>query len=609
MMESRNFVAELNEYAQRNRLSVRYEVIDSRGPDHNKTFIQRAVLGDKSYTPGVGKNKKDAKQNAAKNALKCLIDGDWDSETDTSAEASASVCQTSDNYICLLNQYGQRKRLDVKALETTKPGLHSTVFCCRYEVGGKIYPEVSGKTKREAKEDAAKLVYDMIYGSNNSEETGNASCQQNEKSNGDFFDMSLISSSLSANSPDSGYTGTNYVGRINDYCQNMQYSRTFIEVRKEGPPHSLIFFYRLKIQDKEYPVGEGKTSKEARQNAARLALLAIQEQSGEDSLHESSNHIIFADSSEASNAQKNNLENESNPSTQSRFTSEYDVLKHLGEGGFGSVYKVKEKLLDMDFAVKIVAGTEKAVREVRALANLQHTNIVRYYHCWVEDSKYEDDSVSHSSSDSKSISCDRYLYIRMELCCPETLKDWIQKKNKDNLEGFQRSAESLPIAQQIVTGVEYIHSNKLIHRDLKPANIMFGKDGAVKIGDFGLVTAQTDGNEEDLMKRTKKTGTTSYMPPEQMTEVYNHKVDLFALGLIFFELLWKLSTGHERGVIWNDARSRRFPTEFSQTFPLENLIIKSLLCERPEDRPEASVLKVELTKCEQRYLDHDNHTV
>uniref|UniRef100_A0A3Q2CB89 Eukaryotic translation initiation factor 2-alpha kinase 3-like n=1 Tax=Cyprinodon variegatus TaxID=28743 RepID=A0A3Q2CB89_CYPVA len=209
-------------------------------------------------------------------------------------------------------------------------------------------------------------------------------------------------------------------------------------------------------------------------------------------------------------------------------TSEFETPTFLGKGGYGAVFKAKEKLVDRHYAVKAVSYSEKAFREVKALSDLHHENIVRYYHCWIED--------------SKNITCEKYLFIKMEFC-NSTLKQWIKEMNEKEVQDSQRGAESLPIAKQIVTGVKYIHDNNLIHRDLKPENIMFGKDGKVKIGDFGLVTVD---KSEDVMERTQGRGTKSYMAPEQKSKSYDHKVDIFALGLIFFELLWKFSTFHEK---------------------------------------------------------------
>uniref|UniRef100_A0A3P9BSY2 Interferon-induced, double-stranded RNA-activated protein kinase n=1 Tax=Maylandia zebra TaxID=106582 RepID=A0A3P9BSY2_9CICH len=270
-----------------------------------------------------------------------------------------------------------------------------------------------------------------------------------------------------------------------------------------------------------YPQAVGGTSKEAKQKAAQLAWSALQEQSDWDS----------------------------------KVFKYFDCIECLAKGGYGHVFKARDKLVKKYYAVKIVRHKEKALREVGALSDLNHSNIVRYYKCWLEDSEYQWDNTtdSYSTSQSSSNSSQKYLYIMMELCDDKTLKDWITEKNEKTLEESIRRAESLPVMQQIVSGVECIHSHRLIHRDLKPTNIMFGKDGKVKIGDFGLVATETDDNDENQSERTEKTGTKSYMAPEQVRSLYGSKVDIFALGLIYFELLWKISSGHERGkVTWRD---------------------------------------------------------
>uniref|UniRef100_A0A6Q2YZE1 Protein kinase domain-containing protein n=1 Tax=Esox lucius TaxID=8010 RepID=A0A6Q2YZE1_ESOLU len=189
--------------------------------------------------------------------------------------------------------------------------------------------------------------------------------------------------------------------------------------------------------------------------------------------------------------------------------------------------------------ILVSSKQKKAKREVGALADLQHPNIVRYYTAWEEDTKYTCDhtSESYSSSYSGSSSSSKFLYIQMELCDRRTLKVWIDERNAQRTP--KRREGSLRITQQIVNGVDYIHSKKLIHRDLKT-------NGEVKIGDFGLVTAEDNDDDENLLERTKRTGTRSYMAPEQTS--YDRKVDIFALGLIYFELLWNLS-GMERAEV------------------------------------------------------------
>uniref|UniRef100_A0A3Q3ML09 Protein kinase domain-containing protein n=1 Tax=Mastacembelus armatus TaxID=205130 RepID=A0A3Q3ML09_9TELE len=239
--------------------------------------------------------------------------------------------------------------------------------------------------------------------------------------------------------------------------------------------------------------------------------------------------------------------------------SEFDVIMCIGQGAFGCVFKVTRKLEGKQFAVKIASYNEIALREVKALSDLSHLHIVRYFTCWVEDSAYqwEDADGSWSTSQSSGNSASKYLYIQMELCDTKTLRVWIDEKNTQNVKKSlrKRREESLIIAQQIVSGVEYIHSKMFIHRDLKPGNIMFGREGEVKIGDFGLVTAENDDDAENLMERTVYKGTPSYMAPEQTEKTYDRKVDIFSLGLIYFELLWKINTVHEKQMVTSKLKT------------------------------------------------------
>ncbi|XP_031696625.1 eukaryotic translation initiation factor 2-alpha kinase 3-like [Anarrhichthys ocellatus] len=294
-------------------------------------------------------------------------------------------------------------------------------------------------------------------------------------------------------------------------------------------------------------------------------------------------------------------------SIQSRFTSDFVPMECLGSGSFGRVFKARDKLVGRFYAVKIVCCEEKALREVGTLSDLLHQNIVRYYTSWMEDSEYQGNSEStnssadswagYSSSQSADNPSAKYLFIQLELCDTRTLKAWIDEKNTESLQDSERQEEGLSIAQQLVGGVEYIHSKKHVHRDLKPDNILFGLGGEVKIGDFGLVTRDDDDDDDALIDRTEDRGTRSYMAPEQCKRNYDRKVDIFALGLIYLELFWKVSSGHERGDVLKGARRQKLPIEFLRTFPQEGQIIKSMLREKPEERPEASKVKAELENC------------
>ncbi|KAJ8412777.1 hypothetical protein AAFF_G00117280 [Aldrovandia affinis] len=182
----------------------------------------------------------------------------------------------------------------------------------------------------------------------------------------------------------------------------------------------------------------------------------------------------------------------------------------------------------------------------------------------------------------------------MELCEMGTLRTWIDERPEHDT---QRSSDALGILQQVVEGVKYMHSKNLIHRDLKPVNILFGGEGRVKIGDFGLVTSAECDSDEGLLERTKRTGTRIYMSPEQMNQrKYDKEVDVFALGLIYFELLWNMTTKNEKAKIWNDVRRNTFPPQFYVKHSVEHKLIERMLSEEPRNRPDASMIAAELAK-------------
>nr|CAH68525.1 Z-DNA binding protein kinase [Danio rerio] len=326
----------------------------------------------------------------------------------------------------------------------------------------------------------------------------------------------------------------------------------------------------------------------------------------------------------------------------------FDVIAELGDGGYGFVCKVKHKIDDKIYAVKRVEFNSEAEPEVKALARLDHPNIVRYFTCWPDSDNWmsnqetneksnttgsstdtddtnersasddddddddddEDDDVSddvtlgmesltftESTSAAKaSGQCDptnhrTYLFIQMEFCEGGTLTSWIGERNYG---GKQRiPLEIHRIFYEISSGVEYIHSNNLIHRDLKPDNILFN-DGKVKIGDFGLVAAQKNPSG-DPIERSKRKGTPTYMSPEQENlRNYDEKTDIFPLGLMWFEMLWKISSGMERAEIWTNLRNQKLPDQFCERYSAENKFIEKMLSVTPEDRPHAKDIRLNL---------------
>ncbi|KAA8583992.1 hypothetical protein FQN60_015200, partial [Etheostoma spectabile] len=363
----------------------------------------------------------------------------------------------------------------------------------------------------------------------------------------------------------------NYVLELNKYARRAHWDLKYEDLESEGLRHR--FLKRAVVNGQGFPVGVGDSAKKAKQNAAKNALRHLHEKENpipgvsswsalsddddddapvrpstppnapeyHDAKTKSETPSDFVDFTSSStpakdqdavvrkNAKTGNGSNEktSTQSEISRFESEFDckAANLLGKGAFGVVFKAKHKLTKMDYAVKIVRfkNVEKALREVIALSNLHHSNIVRYYTCWLEDSGYQGDNAEDTCSSSES-SMDysfRYLYIKMELCDTKTLRVWIEERNTQNVKKPLRASKRvderfIQLFLQLASGVEYIHSKMLIHRDLKPANIMFGENGEVKIGDFGLVANENNDDAENLLERTGCKGTPSYMAPEQV---------------------------------------------------------------------------------------------
>ncbi|XP_062852125.1 eukaryotic translation initiation factor 2-alpha kinase 3 [Trichomycterus rosablanca] len=189
-----------------------------------------------------------------------------------------------------------------------------------------------------------------------------------------------------------------------------------------------------------------------------------------------------------------------------------------------------------------------------------------------------------------------YLYIQMQLCRKENLKDWMAQRSQPEL---REHSQCLDIFLQIAEAVDFIHSKGLMHRDLKPSNIFFTLDDVVKVGDFGLVTAMDQEEDDDDLstltpmpvyaRHTGQVGTKLYMSPEQLSgNSYSHKVDIYSLGLILFELLYPFRTQMERVKTLTEVRALKFPSSFCKNNVQEAQMVRSMLSPVPAERPEAS---------------------
>ncbi|KAJ1975050.1 eukaryotic translation initiation factor 2-alpha kinase, partial [Dimargaris verticillata] len=193
----------------------------------------------------------------------------------------------------------------------------------------------------------------------------------------------------------------------------------------------------------------------------------------------------------------------------------------------------------------------------------------------------------------------RILYIQMEYCEKNTLRDAMDQ-------GIELD-ECWRLFRQILEGLVYIHAQGMIHRDLKPSNVFLDANGDVKIGDFGLATSNLayidhvtirtrqlslDRGPDESM--TSDVGTALYVAPEVAQHLkgrgtrYNQKVDMYSLGIIFFEMCYPLQTGMERVKVLYDLRKSDviFPPEFPDDhLANQKRIIAWLLDHDPKRRP------------------------
>jgi serine/threonine protein kinase len=192
------------------------------------------------------------------------------------------------------------------------------------------------------------------------------------------------------------------------------------------------------------------------------------------------------------------------------------------------------------------------------------------------DSQYSDDSQSSFGSYSTKSGANGNkvkvgLFIQMELVVGSTLKQYLDSPDREIDCVFNQI-----IFINLLRGIHYIHLNDIIHRDIKPANIFLLENGSVKIGDFGLaktheVGTAIKGKATNEVRQSANIGTPFYIAPEQTSYCYDHKVDMYSLGIILLELHVKFDTMHEKiGLFREMKKHHALPDWFTEPFPEES---------------------------------------
>jgi eukaryotic-like serine/threonine-protein kinase len=255
----------------------------------------------------------------------------------------------------------------------------------------------------------------------------------------------------------------------------------------------------------------------------------------------------------------------------------YKILALLGRGGMGVVYRARDERLRRDVAIKVLPASltndadrlRRFEQEAHATSALNHPNILTVHDLGIHDGS---------------------PYIVAELLEGEELRKQLD-------EGALPVRTVIDYAQQIASGLAAAHAKGIVHRDLKPENLFITKDGRVKILDFGLAKlrpTQMGAGDMDAPPLKNITepgvvmGTVGYMSPQQVRgEETDHRSDIFAFGVILYEMLSgeRPFRGASAIEVMN-AILKEEPTELGETNAKVSAQLEKLVWRCLEKRPE-----------------------
>lgn len=246
----------------------------------------------------------------------------------------------------------------------------------------------------------------------------------------------------------------------------------------------------------------------------------------------------------------------------------YEVIERIGGGGMALVYKAHDILLGRNVAIKVLrqqfVHDEEFIRrfrrEAQSAASLSHSNVVSIYDVGQEDDIH---------------------YIVMEYVEGHNLDEIIKERAPLQVD------EAVRIASQICDALDHAHQNQIIHRDIKPHNIMIGRNGRVKVTDFGIARAVTS---TTITQTGSVVGSVHYFSPEHAKGVVTgEKSDLYSLGIVLYQMLTArlpfLGESPISVALKHLQEEFEEPREVNPLIPqsVENIILKSMR-KNPQER-------------------------
>ena len=261
----------------------------------------------------------------------------------------------------------------------------------------------------------------------------------------------------------------------------------------------------------------------------------------------------------------------------------YKFIEKIGKGAFGTVLLMEDTVVEERLILKFLNPNVSAdeemmkrfVHELRYSRKITHKNVIRIYD---------------------------FLYIRgnyaisMEYFPSHTLGGEIVNEKPVQLK------RAVKFGIDIATGMAVAHQAGIVHRDLKPANILIDNEGLLKIVDFGVAAAQTQGDTQ-LTKTGYVIGSPKYMAPEQILgKKVDERADIYSLGVILYELFSGVppySRGDHMSVMYQHVQGKaRPPIDINKDLPLElnNLVMKCMSLDKAKRSQSMDELRLSLEK-------------